>query len=183
MTVEEARKHIQTDIADEGLADRLSALESAIRKYTNNNFQDKNRRRDSDIVGGMFIVEALTPFEVGDTVEVSCSKLNKGLFTVKETSSGTFRVNETVCDEMDILVTKVTYPADVKLGALNILKWQLKNEAAASGDKTAMPVQSESISRHSVTYAQDASETDISADFGVPKKYLAFLNLYRKARF
>lgn len=30
---------------------------------------------------------------------------------------------------------------------------------------------------------QDSSETDIDGSFGVPKKYVAFLNAYKKARF
>lgn len=77
----------------------------------------------------------------------------------------------------------VDYPADVKLAAVNILKWQLKNEAANSGDKSQKDIQSETLSRHSVTYAADASEADISADFGVPKKLVACLKLYKKARF
>lgn len=77
----------------------------------------------------------------------------------------------------------VEYPADVKMAAVNILKWQLRNEAAAAGDKSQKDVQSETISRHSVTYATDATESDLSIDFGVPKKLVACLKLYKKARF
>ena len=64
----------------------------------------------------------------------------------------------------------VEYPADVKLAAVNILKWQLKNEAAAAGDTSKKDIQSETLSRYSVTYAADASEADIEVNFGVPKK-------------
>lgn len=120
MTVEELRKYINTDEADEVLAARLSALELTIRNYTNNTF----------------------------------------------TKNGV-----------------VEYPADVKLAAANILKWQLKNEAAAAGDTSKKDIQSETLSRYSVTYAADASEADISADFGVPKKLVACLKFYKKARF
>ena len=77
----------------------------------------------------------------------------------------------------------VEYPADVKLAAANILKWQLKNEAANSGDTSKKEIQSETLSRHSVTYAADATEADLSADFGVPKKLVACLKYYKKARF
>lgn len=77
----------------------------------------------------------------------------------------------------------VEYPADVKLAAANILKWQLKNEAAAAGDTSKKDIQSETLSRYSVTYAADASEADIEANFGVPKKLVACLKLYKKARF
>lgn len=120
MTVEELRKYITTEEADEMLAARLEALELTIRNYTNNTF----------------------------------------------TKDGV-----------------VEYPADVKLAAVNILKWQMKNEAAAAGDTSKKDIQSETLSRYSVTYATDASETDIEAKFGVPKKLVACLKLYKKARF
>lgn len=183
LTLEELKKYITTEKTDEVLAAKLSALELSIRRYTNNNFQKRAYRVDADISGVEFITDGTVPFKVGDTVQVSESGLNEGLYTVKEVGNASFTVNEDVVDEKDVLCTKVEYPLDVKLGAVNVLKWQLKNEAAASGDKSAMPVQSETISRHSVTYAQDSTEADISEDFGVPKKYLAFLNSYRKARF
>lgn len=183
MTVEELKKYIQTEETDEVLAAKLSALELTIRKYTNNNFQNRGFRATADIRGSLFIMEALQPFEVGDTVQVSESSQNGGLFTVKEATDSTITANEKTYDEDDVLLTKVEYPMDVKLGAVNILKWQLRNDAAASGDKSAMPVQSESISRHSVTYAQDSTEADLDADFGVPKKHIAFLKAYHKARF
>lgn len=183
MTVEDLRKYIATEETDEVLAAKLSALELTIRRYTNHNFQNRGFRATADIRGSIFIMEALQPFEVGDTVQVSESSQNGGLFTVKEATDSTITVNEKTYDENDVLLTKVEYPLDVKLGAVNILKWQLRNEAAASGDKSAMPVQSETISRHSVTYATDATEADMSTDFGVPKKLVAFLKGYKRARF
>lgn len=75
------------------------------------------------------------------------------------------------------------YPLDVKMGAINVLKWKLQNEARNSGDKTKQPVQSETISRHSVTYAADSTESDIDELTGVPRKLIAFLKPYVKARF
>lgn len=183
MTVDELRRYIDTEETTPMLAARLSALELSIRKYTNNNFQVRGFRRRADIMGGLFIVEALTPFEEGDTVQVSDTELNNGIYTVTEVTDSIFKVREKIYDEKDVLVTKVEYPDDVKLGAVNILKWQLKNEAANSGDVSKKDIHSETISRHSVTYASDSTETDISESFGVPKKHIAFLNSYRKARF
>lgn len=75
------------------------------------------------------------------------------------------------------------YPPDVKLGAINILKWQIQNEERNSGDASKQAVQSETISRHSVTYAADSTESDIDATIGVPRKLCAFLKLYERARF
>lgn len=79
---------------------------------------------------------------------------------------------------------EVEYPASVKMAVVEIMRWKLRNEAQNSADDmNNKPVQSETLSRHLVTYAQDASETDIDARFGVPKKYTAVFKLYQRARF
>ena len=128
--------------------------------------------------------ESLIPFNVGDTIMVSESALQSDcLAVVTEVNDLTFMTDADWADDNSVLVTKVDYPLDVKLGAVNILKWQLRNEAANSGDKSQKDIQSETLSRHSVTYATDATEADIAADFGVPKKHVAFLTNYMKARF
>ena len=184
MTGEELKKYIQTEETEEVLAAKLSALELTIRKYTNNNFMVRGIRTTADAFNKTFTCMTTANFKVGDTVQVSMSDFMDGqLCTIAEIVDNTIIVNEDIYHEDDVLVTKVEYPEDVKMGAVNILKWQLRNDAAASGDKSAMPVQSETISRHSVTYATDATESDISTDFGVPKKLVAFLKGYKKARF
>lgn len=184
MTVEELRKYIDTDETDAMLKARLEALELTIRRYTNNNFQKRGFRVVADIRAGVFMSESLIPFEVGDIIMVSESDLQSDcLATVTEVNDLTFMTDNKWADEDNVLVTKVEYPADVKLGAANILKWQLRNEAAASGDKSQKDIQSETLSRHSVTYATDATESDLAVDFGVPKKHVAFLKMYKKARF
>lgn len=186
MTVEELRKYITTDETDAVLKSKLIALELMIRRYTHNNFQCRGWRVTADIRAGVFMSESLIPFEAGDTIMVSESDLQSDcLAVVTEANDLTFQTDGDWADEDNVLVTKVVYPADVLMGVVNIIKWQLRNEAAAEGDKTAAPVQSETISRHSVTYATDATETDLAVDagLGVPKKYMAFLKLYKKARF
>ena len=107
-----------------------------------------------------------------ETDQVLAARLSALELTIRNYTNNTFTKNGVV-----------DYPADVKLAAVNILKWQLKNEAANSGDKSQKDIQSETLSRHSVTYAADASEADISADFGVPRKLVACLKFYKKARF
>ena len=184
MTVEELKKYINTDETDEMLAAKLKALELTIRKYTNNNFMVRGIRTAADAFNKTFTCKTAANFKVGDTVQVSMSDFMDGqLCTITAIEGNTITVAEDIFHEEDVLITKVEYPEDVKMGAVNILKWQLRNDAAASGDKSAMPVQSESISRHSVTYAQDSTEADLDADFGVPKKHIAFLKAYHKARF
>ena len=75
------------------------------------------------------------------------------------------------------------YPLDVKMGAINVLKWQYRNESQNSGDTSKQPVASETISRHSVSYATDSTESDIDPLTGVPRKFSAFLKPYMRARF
>lgn len=184
MTVEELKQYIKTEEPDALLAAKLAAIELTIRKYTNNNFQKRGFRVTADIKAGVFMSNSLIPFNVGDTIMISESDLQSDcLCTVKEVNDTTFTVQEGVADDDSVLVTKVEYPLDVKLGAVNILKWQLKNEAAAAGDTSKKDVQSETLSRYSVTYATDSTEADIDVNFGVPKKHVAFLSLYEKARF
>ena len=175
MTVAELRQFVTTGEEDQALEARLQALELLIRAYTNNNFQQRGFRIEADIRGGVFMSESLIPFAVGDTVMISQSDLQSDcLCTVKEiTDDTTFTVNESCADDDCILVTKVVYPADVKLGVANMLKWQLDN-----GNKVG--VASETISRHSVTYFDMTGDNSAA---GFPKALTGFLRPYMKARF
>lgn len=173
ISVEDAKKYIETTVDDSVLEAKLQALELLIRKYTNNNFQKRAYRRTADIVGSSFIVEALTPFREGDTVQISESEFNEGLFTVTDVTDSTFTVKEDIVDEKNVLVTKVAYPLDVKMGVVNMLKWDLENR-----DKVG--IQSETISRHSVTYFNMDGD---NSSMGYPKSLLGFLKPYMKARF
>ena len=173
ITVEELRRYISTDEEDQALAGRLQALELLIRGYTNNNFQVRGLHCECDISGKTFISETFTPFEVGDTVQVSGSSKNNGLYTIEEVTDITFTVDEKTYDDYDVYVVKVAYPADVKMGVVNLLKWELNNR-----DKVG--VQSESISRHSVTYYNMDGDNSI---MGYPKSLMGFLRPYMKARF
>ena len=174
MSVEELKLYISTgETPDEVLEAKLQALELMIRSYTNNNFQKRAYRRTADIVGGLFVVEALTPFKVSDTIQVTESRFSEGLYTVKDADDSTFTVNEDVVDEADVLVTKVEYPADVKLGVANLMKWDLEKR-----DKVG--IQSETISRHSVTYFSMDGD---NSSMGFPKSLMGFLKPYKKARF
>lgn len=175
ISVEQAKKEI-VDFkgwSDEKIKRKLNAIEQAIRSYTHNNFQDRDCRRTADIVGGSFCVEALTPFEVGDTVQINESRLNKGLFTVATVGDSYFTVEEAVKDEKDVLVTKVVYPADVIECAYDLLEWDLNH-----GNKVG--IQSETLSRHSVTYFNMDGDNSI---MGYPRSLMGVLKPYMKARF
>ena len=76
-------------------------------------------------------------------------------------------------DESCVLVTKVEYPMDVKMGVMNMLKWDIENR-----DKVG--IQSETISRHAVTYFNMDGD---NSTIGFPKSLIGFLKPYMKARF
>jgi len=67
----------------------------------------------------------------------------------------------------------IEYPADVKMGVVNLMKWEL-------GSRDKVGIASESISRHSVTYADMTTGNTIN---GYPAALMGFLKPYMKARF
>lgn len=173
MSVVELRKFVQTDESDECLEAKLSGIEQQIRGYTNNNFQVRGTGRICDLVGGTFTMEALNPYEVGDTVQISGSAKNDGLYTVKEVNDFIFTVNEKTRDEIDVFVTLVRYPDDVKMGVANMMTWELENRTKAG-------IQSESISRHTVNYI---NLDEWNSAMGYPASLVQFLKPHMKARF
>ena len=157
---------------DEKIRMKLLAVEQTIRAYTNNNFIDPGFRVQAYIAAGVFMSESLIPFSVGDTVQISESRHNKGLFTVSTADDQTFTVDEETRDEDHVLVTKVVYPADVVACAVNLLEWEVNNRAKVG-------VQSETLSRHSVTYFNMGAADQV---MGYPVSLLGCLKAYRKAR-
>ena len=67
----------------------------------------------------------------------------------------------------------IVYPADIKMGVVNLIKWEL-------GMRSKAGIASESISRHSVTYSDMTGDNSI---MGYPKAFMGFLRPYMKARF
>ena len=148
----------------------MLAIEQAIRSYTNNNFQDQKKRIVCSSLNG--VLQGTSPyFKIGDTLQISKSQ-NAGLYVIKAIGE-TIEVDGVLYDEPSNLVTKIDYPADIVAGALSLLDWKL-----TKSDKVG--VQSESISRHSVTYASyDASNTIM----GYPSMLFGFLKPYKCAKF
>jgi len=173
MTTEELRRYMTTDEDDQGLEARLSALELLIRAYTNNNFQARATRRLADLEFGAIVLQNPHTFRAGDTVQVTRSDFNDGLLTITDVEGGHLTVKEAIRAEEDVYITLVHYPADVKMGVVNLMKWEMTNR-----DKVG--VASESISRHSVTYFDMTGD---NSAMGYPKALLGFLKPYMKARF
>ena len=92
---------------------------------------------------------------------------------MKKVSDISFAVNEETDDEINVLVTRIDYPVDVKMGVVNMLKWDLENRGKVG-------IQSETISRHSVTYFNMDGD---NSSLGYPKSLTGFLKPYMKARF
>ena len=111
ISIEDAKKYINTNDEDSVLEAKLQALELLIRKYTNNNFQKRAFRSLGTIEGGKLYCDTYF-FKEGDTVEISDSYFNEGLLVVKGMTEGAIPC-EGYLDETDVLVTKVEYPVEV----------------------------------------------------------------------
>ena len=175
MTATELRQFITTDETDQVLEAKLQALELLIRAYTNNNFQVRAFRGVAVAMssGHQLLMNTANPFKAGDTLQITDSELNAGLVNVRTSSNGAISVKEELYDESGVVITKVVYPMDVKMGVVNLMKWELVN-------REKVGVASESISRHSVTYFNMDGDNSL---MGYPKSLLGFLKPYMKARF
>ena len=149
---------------------KLQAIENLIRSYTNNNFQRRTCRfsTPSDVA----LLNVCDRFNAGDTVQITESD-NDGLYVIKEITDERIILDKELFPSDDNLVTLVKYPIDVVMGAVNMLKWYLDN-------RNKIGIQSETLSRHSVTYFNMDGENSI---ISYPKSLIGFLKPYMKARF
>ena len=176
LTVSELKQHIITEETDQVLEAKLQALELLIRAYTNNNFQVRAFRAVAVAVAAenKLLFNSPVPFKMGDTLQLTESDfMQNELVTVVEADDTSVTVNGDLTDESGVVVTKVKYPMDVKMGVVNLMKWELDN-------REKVGVASESISRHSVTYVDQTGSNTI---MGYPVALMGFLKPYRKARF
>ena len=172
ISVEKLKQYITTDKTETVLEDMLQALELLIRKYTNNKFQKVHIRTSCPVMARK-LYTSYPFFKAGDTVEISQSIYNDGLYVVEAVDGEFIILDKDLVDENPVLVTKVEYPMDVQMGVLTMLEWDLKN-------RKKVGIQSETISRHSVTYFNMDGDNSV---MGYPKSLLGFLKPYMKARF
>lgn len=154
------------------IAEKLDAVELLIRAYTNNNFQNRYVRFTAESIGNRLL--GTSDFlKAGDTVQISQSQVNDGLYVIAEIGDDFVRVDKDLYQYSDNLVTKVEYPADVRSGVIDLLKWEIKN-------KQKVGIKSETLSRYSVTYYDQDANNQV---MGYPVALLGFLKPYIKARF
>ncbi len=170
ISVDNLRKQVNCGVAtDDLITAKLEAIEAVIRAYTNNNFQQRpvrfaGRSEDFRVYGSP------QHFIVGDTVQISGSGVNDGLYVVMVVADDHIELDKPLMPTQFNLVTKIKYPADVIQCAVDLYKWK-----QTMGDKVG--IKSETISRHSVTYEDSAT-----LFMGYPVGILNGLNLYKKAR-
>ena len=88
------------------LTDKLTALEDLIRAYTNNNFQNWAIRFEGASVFDR--VYGSSPYlKVGDTVQITQSQVNDGLYIVEEITDEYTRLDSEIFAVSKNLVTKV----------------------------------------------------------------------------
>lgn len=159
--------------SDKRIELKLESIEMAIRKYCNNNFQNRNIRYKCIVKDNKVIFISKINLKVSDTVQISYSKFNNGLYVVKEINEDKsyFVLDKPLKDE-DILITKVEYPIDIIDGAVEILNWDFNKS-----DKVG--ISSESISRHSVSYQTYDGNNTV---YGYPSRLFGFCKHYVKGR-
>lgn len=171
LSVSELRYYLgfQT-LTDEQISTMLSAIETAIRNETNNNFQNRKIRFNAPTDSASIL--SVNPYiSAGDTIQISQS-INEGLYVIDSIDNGAMKVDKELYPAQSNLITKVEYGDDIKMGVVNLLKWEFSM-------REKMGISSETISRHSVTYfSQDGNNTLL----GYPKALLGFLEPYYKAR-
>ena len=169
ITVEELKTVSElSSIPDEQLEIMSEGIEDFIRQYTNNNFIVKNVTFNTPSLNGK--LDTVSPlFKVGDTVLISNSKYNNGVYVINDLD-GT--LDKELFDDDNNKVTLVKYPPSIKLGVVKLLQYNAKMD-----DKVG--ISSESLSRHSVSYAQPTSDSIC----GYPSSLMSFLKPFMKARF
>ncbi|NBJ93208.1 hypothetical protein [Parablautia muri] len=157
---------------ENALSMKLEAVESLIRSYTNNNFQNRAMRIEAPASQGLLL--GRSPFfKVGDTVQISQSKVNDGLYVITGIDADSITVNKELFDAPSNRVTKIIYPADVQKGVIDLMLWE-------KGSRQKVGIKSETLSRHSVTYYDQDSSNQV---MGYPVSLLGFLKPYIKPRF
>lgn len=174
ISVEELTAQVDCgDMSDVAIQRRLASIEAVIRKYTNNNFQNKFARIEGKSDNGR--IYGTSPYiKVGDTVQITQSKVNDGLYVVESVNDGYITVDKNVYDVSFNRMTKIEYPHDIVDCAIKLFEWQ-----SEYGSKIGIKSESETLSRHSTSVTYEDSS---SLYMGYPTGLLSGLALYKKSR-
>lgn len=142
----ETYKNVKLDNYSDAFIERkMKSIEETIRNYTKNHFQNRYIRTSADCLDSV-IYGNFKNFNINDTVEIS-EGINKGLYIVKSVDDIKIVLDRNLYDDKDMTLTKVDYPLDVIECAIMMLDYDLNVKKS-----NKLNVQSESISRHSVSY-------------------------------
>lgn len=173
ISVERAKNLVNfPDWSDEKIEMKLKSIEITVRSYTHNSFQNRFIRSGCDVVSSC-IAGVVPGLNAGDTIQISESMFNNGLYVVESIEENEITVDKPLMDESHVLVTKVEYPDDVIDCCVNLLEWEAKQRGKVG-------IKSETLSRHSVTYFDQDANNQIN---GYPVSLLGCLKPYRKVRF
>lgn len=175
ISVDDIKTHVDCgDLSDAVILSRLNAIEKVIRAFTHNNFQNRNARFEAEASGSVLF--GASPFiKIGDTVQISQSLVNDGLYTVISVTDDQTTLDSELFSTKKNLITKIHYPDDVVQCAIDLFKWKYE-----FGDKIGIKSESETLSRHSESVTYEDSGTLF---MGYPTGILKGLALHSKARF
>lgn len=153
----------------------LDGLEMLIREITGNHFQVRTiRYHDLEFKDNKIITQEtrLIGIKAGDTIQVSDSIINNGLYVVESVEGPTITLESEFYQvyEPDAFITLVKYPADIKAGVIKLLQYDQEMTG-----KTG--VKSRTVSRLSESYF-DTSESI----GGYPMHLMAFIDNHKSLR-
>lgn len=109
---------------------------------------------------------------VPGNIVVQDSKINDGFYTLEAVTAGTLTVSESLTTESaanDIRITQINYPKGLELVAANMIGYVMNNKHG---------VKSESISRYSVSYANDVSSLVNGYPDTITRPFLKWRKIY-----
>ncbi|WP_166083106.1 hypothetical protein [Erysipelothrix anatis] len=171
----EKAKKLDPNISQED----LDGLENMIRSETNNKFQLLKVRKDvkSMSTSGEIVLNDVVGLFVGDTVELSYSTYDDGLYVISDIQGNSIAVSGDQITGFEnvknVILTKIKYPSDIVSGVTKLISYNAKMH-----DKVG--VKSETVARMSKTYYDVSSQETWN---GYPKSLMAFIRPYRKVRF
>lgn len=146
----------------------LSGIEDFIRGYTNNSFTVRGITIYAPSLNGK--LDKVSPtFKVGDTIQITDPACNAGVYVIKDLD-GTLDKELFDANSNKILIVK--YPPAIKAGVMKLLQYSSRMD-------NKVGISSETLSRHSVSYAQPNSDSI----GGYPAYLMTFLTPFMRARF